>query len=190
MTQQELIAQTRSTGKSFARRLRASGGVPAVLYGHGMQPMALALERRAVEQVLSQPHGLVLQLAYPGGQGRVLLREVRRKPVSGEIEHIDLQLVHVGDRVEARVPLVAHGEDELIRQDLTLSWLLDHLVIEAAPDSLPDRLTVDVQAVHEEVTLHASDVTLPERTRLVTAADEPIVAIQHRAVGEPSGNDA
>ena len=190
MSQLVLTATERATGKGAARRLRAGGGVPAVLYGHGMEPMALALERKAVDQLLSQPHGLVVQISYPGGKGRVLLREVLRKPVSGDIEHIDLQLVRAGDRVEARVPVVASGEEDLIRRGLTLSWLLDHLMIEAAPDSLPDHLTIDVQPVQEESTLHASAVTLPRQVRLVTAAEEPIVAIQYRGAVEPSGNDA
>src|SRR6185295_3704569 len=107
-----LSAKARSTtGKGHARKLRQTGEVPGIIYGHGRDPQPLALNTRELEMLLSRIAGTstVVELSVGGATARTLIREVQRHPFRRDVVHIDFQELVAGEKVSLRVPLRFRG---------------------------------------------------------------------------------
>ncbi len=98
-----------SFGKGFARRLRAAGKIPAVIYGHGTEPVHVALPGHQVSLIIRRANAL-LELDIEGKSQLALVKDVQRDPVHQIIEHIDLLVVKKGEKVTIDVPIVVTGE--------------------------------------------------------------------------------
>src|SRR5690606_4715582 len=106
----KVVAETRtSSGKGFARRLRADGKIPAVIYGHGTDPVHVALPGHQVSLIIRRANAL-LELDVDGKDQLTLVKDVQRDPVRQIIEHIDLLVVKKGEKVQVEVPLLTVGE--------------------------------------------------------------------------------
>ena len=98
-----------SFGKGFARRLRAAGKIPAVIYGHGEDPVHVALPGHQVALLLRRANA-VLELDVEGTQQLALVKDVQKDPVHQIIEHIDLLVVKKGEKIQVDVPINVVGE--------------------------------------------------------------------------------
>lgn len=172
-------ATTRSaTGKGVARKLRAAGKVPAVIYGHAREPQALELDAHAFQLLLEKvPYtSTVIELDIAGGKmARTLIREIQRHPFKKQIIHVDFQELVAGEKVTVKVPVHLVGTPEGVRVG---GGLLDHInhevEISVDPSNIPTHFDVDVSALTIGHSIHAGDIALAEGIELLTDADATI----------------
>jgi large subunit ribosomal protein L25 len=189
MASAQLSATPRDgTGKGSARSLRAQGRIPAIIYGHGRDPQALAIDARELEKLLSRisAESTVIELAVDGGSARTLIREIQRHPFKRQILHVDFQELVAGEKVTVRIPIVLNGIPEGVRQDGgILDQTLRELEIEVDPASIPNHVEVDVTALRIGDSVHVRDITLPEGVEFVGDEDASVCVVSApRAVVE------
>lgn len=166
MHQVELNAQSRSkSGKGAARSLRREGKVPAVLYGHGIESRALAVESRALGRLLEVIGGeaTLVDVAIDGGAPiKALVREVQRNPVKrAEVIHIDLYAVVAGEPIVVEVPVHVIGTADGVRnQGGVLDHHLHRISIKVLPADIPEHIDVDVTHLALGHAVHVRDLTL------------------------------
>lgn len=173
-----LTATPRSdVGTGAARKARAAGRVPAVVYGHHRDPQSLTLETREIEKLIERTAGAatVVELSLDGRTLRTLIREVQRHPYKRQILHVDFQELVAGEAVTVEVPIRFIGTPEGVRSSGgILDQVMHTLTVETDPSNIPDHLDVDISALAINESLHVSDVPLPEG---VTVADDPEATI-------------
>jgi large subunit ribosomal protein L25 len=180
MATASLTAELRDeTGKGAARKLRAAGRVPAVVYGHHRQPQSLTLDARDLGRVLDRVSASsVFELAVGGTTVRALIREIQRHPVKRTLVHVDFQELVAGERVTVRVPLVFVGTADGVRnQGGLLEEVTRELEISADPANIPDHIDVDVSALTIGHPLHVRDVALPQGVTVLTDAGATVVQV-------------
>ncbi|WP_460521607.1 50S ribosomal protein L25/general stress protein Ctc [Humibacter antri] len=170
----KVVAEARDRfGKGAARKIRAAGKIPAVLYGHGSDPQHLTLPAHQLGLILRKANA-VLDLDIAGTSQLALVKDVQKDPVHQIIEHIDLIIVRRGEKVQVEVPVHVEGEPfsgTIVVQDLST------IHIEAEATHIPERLVVDVEGLEEGTHITAGDVTLPSGATLLTDAEVLVVAI-------------
>ena len=200
-----LGAQLRNErGKSYTRKLRASGRVPAVLYGHGDETRSLTVDARELERLFAHIHkeNTIINLNIDGEKADVkaLVREVQSHPYRGQILHVDFYQIHAGERITVAVPIHLVGTPQGVRLGGILQTVMDEVEIRCLPDQIPEAITIDVSALDVGDSVHVRDLTLPadvvvqvegDRTILsviaptVTAAEVPAEAVETAAIPEP-----
>jgi len=178
----KVVAELREQfGKGFARRLRAAGQIPAVLYGHGTTPVHLALPGHQVSLLIRRANAL-LELDVNGKGHLALVKDVQKDPVHQIIEHIDLLVVKKGEKVQVDIPIVITGESApgtILNQDAV------SISLEVEATHIPEHVEVSVEGLEEGAHITAADLTLPKGASLVAEGDVLIVAIT-----TPSGPSA
>lgn len=163
-----------SFGKGFARRLRAAGKIPAVIYGHGTDPVHVALPGHQVSLIIRRANA-VLELEIDGkGDQLTLVKDVQRDPVHQIIEHIDLLVVKKGEKVAIDIPVIVTGESApgtIANLDATT------LSIEAEATHIPQNIEVSVEGLEEGAHITAADVQLPKGSTLLTDPEVLVVAV-------------
>jgi large subunit ribosomal protein L25 len=165
-------------GKGFARRLRAAGKIPAVIYGHGTDPVHVALPGHQVALLIRRAN-VVLELDVNGTQQLTLVKDVQKDPVHQIIEHIDLLVVKKGEKIQVDVPVTVVGESAagtIVAQDANT------VLLEVEATHIPERIEVDIEGLDEGAHITAADLVLPKGATLVVDPDTLIVAIS-----SPSG---
>ncbi len=188
MSEVKLAATARTEfGKGAARRLRRAGQIPAVLYGHGTEPVHVALPGH--ETMLAVKHANALfEIQIDGKPVLALAKDVQREPVRNIIEHVDLLIVKRGEKVLVEIPVTVVGESAPgtihVVETQTLS-------LEAEATRLPESVEVDIEGLADGTIIKAGDVTLPAGTTLAGDPEVAIVAISTpRASAEDLGEDA
>jgi large subunit ribosomal protein L25 len=160
-------------GKGAARKLRATGRIPAVVYGHGTEPRHLALPGHEVALLLRKANA-VLDIDIEGVSQLALVKDVQKDPVRQIIEHIDLIVVRRGEKVTVDVNVHVLGEsapETLVNLDApTIS-------LEVEATHIPESVSVDIEGLEEGVQILAKDITLPAGAVLVTEPDTLVVGI-------------
>ncbi|WP_439592194.1 50S ribosomal protein L25/general stress protein Ctc [Microbacterium sp.] len=160
-------------GKGFARRLRATGQIPAVIYGHGTDPVHVALPGHQVALLIRKAN-VVLELDVNGTEQLTLVKDVQKDPVHQIIEHIDLLVVKKGEKVQVDVPIVVLGEPFAG----TIANLDNATVaLEVEATHIPENIEVDVEGLEDGTHITAGDLKLPKGASLVADAELLIVAI-------------
>ena len=153
-----------SFGKGAARKIRAVGKIPAVLYGHGTEPVHITLPGHQISLILRKANA-VLDLDIEGTEQAALVKDVQKDPVLQIIEHIDLIVLRKGEKVQVEVPIHIEGESFAG----TLATLDENtLLVEVLAISIPERITVDIEGAVEGTQIFAKDVVLPEGATLVS----------------------
>ena len=182
MEEVALAAETgRPTGSAAARRLRAAGKIPAVLYGHGVDPQPLAVDGRQLRLALNQEAGLNALLTLDvGGQSHLAMtRQLQRHPVRGTVDHVDFVIVRRDEIVSAEVPVHLVGEATAVqRADGLVEQQLFNLTIHATPANIPAAIEVDISDLAIGETIRVADVSLPAGVTTEIDAEEPVVAGQ------------
>lgn len=161
-------------GKNAARRLRASGMLPAVLYGDGDgSSTALAVPDRVVDYTLQHMGDNALydiDLGAGGATARIV--DVQRDPVSGRLIHVDFAPVDMQQRIEVTVPLHLVGEAPGTEEGGVLQQVAYELQIETLPGDIPQELTLDVSSLGMNENLTLADLRLPDGITLVSDPEE------------------
>jgi large subunit ribosomal protein L25 len=183
MSETKLKAEARDEfGKGAARRLRRNHMVPAVLYGHGTDPLHVALP--AHDTMLALKHGgsnALLSIDVQGKTTLALPKQVQRHPVKGDLEHLDLLIVRKGEKVVVEVPVHVVGEasaETLVTTDhATLS-------VEAEATHIPEFFEVSVEGAEVGTQILAKDVALPSGSTLQTDPEALVVNISAAPTAE------
>ena len=160
-------------GKGFARRLRAAGKIPAVIYGHGTEPVHVALPGHQVSLIIRRANAL-LELDIEGTATLALVKDVQRDPVRQIIEHIDLLVVKKGEKIQVDVPIVVVGESfagTVANLDAT------SIAVEVEATHIPQNFEVSIEGLEEGQHITAADVKLPKGASLLADPETLIVAI-------------
>jgi large subunit ribosomal protein L25 len=155
-----------TTGRSAARKLKARGIVPAVIYGAKHKPQPLQVAARDINAMFSHASGenILVELEMPGEKSNrmALVQEVQHSPVGGRILHIDFHAISMDEKIHAEVPLEPTGIANGVKNfGGLLEQSLRNLPIECLPVDLPDRITVDVSALNIGDSIHVRDIQLP-----------------------------
>ena len=193
MADVNLTATTRTEfGKGASRRLRRAGSTPAVLYGHGTEPVHLALPARETFLALRQAN-VLLQITVEGQKAFLALpKQVQRHAILHSIEHIDLVLVKAGEKVTVDVPLVFSGE--AVRGAL-VNHELNSLTVLAPATDIPTEFDVSVEGLTVGDHILVSGIALPEGVEPAGDADLLVVSVVAPAseaseAGEAEGDEA
>ncbi|HEX9749706.1 MAG TPA: 50S ribosomal protein L25 [candidate division Zixibacteria bacterium] len=170
-----------ASGKGGARKLRATGSVPGILYGEKTDPMTLTIPAREITLLLkkaSSEHSLV-DLTVEGGDGAelALIKEVQHDPITEDILHIDLQHIHADKRLRVTVPVHLIGVPDGVKN---FGGILQHALrdveVEALPVDIPDFFDVDVSALNIHEAMHVSDLKA-ERVTIVTPQERTVASV-------------
>lgn len=173
-TDTKVVAEVRENfGKGYARRLRAAGKIPAVIYGHGTDPVHVSLPGHQVSLLIRRANA-VLELDVAGTQQLTLVKDVQKDPVHQIIEHIDLLVVKKGEKIQVDVPVVVVGEpagDAISNLDSA------SITLEVEATHIPQSIEVDVEGLEDGTHITAGDLKLPAGAVLVAEPDVLVVAI-------------
>jgi large subunit ribosomal protein L25 len=176
----ELSAQARAgTGKGHNRKLRASGRIPAVLYGHGEETRSVSVDAHELERLFAHIHveSTVIDIAVDGAPVKALVREVQRHAVRDDVLHVDFYVIHAGERVTVEVPLRITGTAPGVRIGGLLQQSLDTLEIRCLPDSIPDTIVVDISTLEIGDSVHVRDMSIPEGVEVLVDGDRTVCSV-------------
>jgi len=188
-------------GKGGARRLRAVGQVPAILYGPKRQPTQVTISQEEVERKLATLEGshLIRLLHTAGGDAdlhekMVLIREMQRHPVSGRVLHADFYEVDLAERLTVSVPLRLTGKAEGVVAGGILQPILREVEVQCLPTEIPEFIEIDVSPLGIHDAVHVADLVLPhgvtaagDTTRTVVTVLPPTVDARPADEGAAAG---
>lgn len=172
------VSVREEVGKGAARRTRRAGEVPAVLYGAGIDPISLRIDRRTLERIAHIGANTLLDLRGPNAvNGKIaLVKELQRDPLSREAVHCDLYAIDTRKKLHVSVPLHVTGKSKGVEMGGVLDTLVRELEIVCLPMAIPDSIDIDVSALEIGGTIHVSDLSLPEGVEVVA---EPSLSLVH-----------
>ncbi|MFB7208199.1 50S ribosomal protein L25/general stress protein Ctc [Streptomyces sp. NPDC056255] len=174
MAEVKLAAQVRTEfGKGAARRTRRANQVPAVIYGHGAEPVHVTLPGHDLMMALKTANVLI-GLEIDGKDALVIPKAVQRNPLKGDIEHVDLLTVKRGEKVN--VEIAVHVEGDLAPGGNLLEYVQNTLLVEAEATHIPESVTVSVAGLDAGASVLAKDIALPKGA--VLAGDEDAIVLQ------------
>ncbi|MGI8792939.1 MAG: 50S ribosomal protein L25 [Acidimicrobiales bacterium] len=179
MPEINLTAESRpETGSAPARRLRTEGKIPAVVYGHGIDPLAVSVGGREVRAALTTESGTnaLINLSIGADSHLTLARVLQRDPVRNTVTHIDFQVVSRDELITADVGITLIGEPKAVHEGGgVVDQQIFTLTIEAIPANIPNSIEVDISELEIGGAVRIGDLNLPEGVSTAVDADEPIV---------------
>lgn len=161
-------------GKGAARRTRRANLIPAVLYGHGEAPKHLALQSHATFLALKDNPNALLTLDIEGEKQTALAKDIQRDPVRRTIDHVDLVIVHAGEKVTVDVPLHVVGESG----PGTIHQLeLQTVVLTVPATSIPEYIEVSVEGLEDGAIVRVSDIDRPEGAVIEDDPEQEVIVI-------------
>lgn len=174
MSEVKLAATARTEfGKGAARRLRRAHQIPAVLYGHGTEPVHVALPGHETMLAVKQANAL-FEIELEGKATLAIAKDVQRDPVKNVIEHVDLLIVRRGEKVSVEVPVTVVGESAPGTIHIVETQAL---ALEAEATHLPEHVEVSIAGLEAGTALTAGELTLPKGAALVTDAEAIVVTV-------------
>lgn len=180
MSEYKLAAESRAdAGKGAARRLRAAGRVPAVLYGHGTKPKHLSISAREFTQALRTDAGSNVLLDLQVGRTRhlALAKEIQRHAVKGTLVHVDFLLVRRGEKVRVSVPVHLVGDAVGVREGGIVDQDLYQLNVEAEVTAVPEAVDADVSGLGIGDVLRVADLKAPEGAVILDDPEASVVSV-------------
>jgi len=160
-------------GKGAARKLRAAGRIPAVIYGHGTDPVHISLPGHETALIIRKANA-VLDLDLGAGSQLVLVKDVQKDPVRQIIEHVDLLVVRSGETVQVEVPVHLEGESAAG----TIATLdAQTLLLDVEATHIPERIAISIADLADGAHVTAADVRLPEGAKLASDPELLVVGI-------------
>lgn len=166
------------TGKGAARKLRAAGRVPAVLYGHGAEPALLSIASQDLLHVFHQAGGSVLiDLKIDGKSHLAIPKEVQRDHLHGRYVHVDFLAVRRDELIKVEVEVRATGDAPGVKAGGVVEFHTRDLEVEATPTNVPEFLEIDVSELEIGQSLKVSDVVAPEGVTILADPDETVLSV-------------
>jgi large subunit ribosomal protein L25 len=169
-------AKNKGTGTKVARRLRAQGQIPAIIYGHKQAPTPISMSRESVwEMIKKQTHLAELEMDG-GGLETVLVREIQWDHLGKEIIHLDFARVSAGESIETEVRIDLRGTAPGVAEGGVLEQLIHSIEVTCRADAIPDNIRVDISDLHLNKAIHVKELKLPEG---VTVKADPETLVVH-----------
>lgn len=178
------VSRRETTGKGIARRLRASGRIPAVVYGGHRDPVAIEVDRKAVSELVQKgEHGVrsifLLKMAGTDQQRHAMIKDIQIDPISRKMTHIDFVRVIMDEVVRVNVPVHIVGTAIGVKEGGLLDFQVRELHVECLPNIIPDSIDVDVSNLGHHDYLRVSDVQVPEGVKVLDDPDRVVVGVTH-----------
>ena len=187
------VSPREETGKNANRRLRASGQVPAVVYGGGKDTVPIRVDRRKIEDLLKiagENAVFLLELAGTDQSRHTMIRDLQVDTLTGEMIHIDFQRVLLDQVVRVSVPIEVIGESIGVRNEGgLLDFVTREIEIESLPTSIPTHIELDVTDLHIGQHVEAGQLTLPEGEKLLEDEERVVVSVALRKIAEEVEED-
>lgn len=183
MSAATLIVEKREhTGKNAARRTRASGKIPAVVYGGGLEPVAIQVDRKSLQREMKSGRRdnavFLLKLGETGKSRHVMIREVSTHSILHQITHLDFLRIDMTDKVRVQVPIELEGDSIGVKnEDGVLDFVNREISVECLPGNIPAVISFDVTELHVGQHAEIRDLVLPEDVEVVDEPEKVIVSI-------------
>ncbi len=181
MSETVLTAEVgRRAGSSDARRLRSEGKIPAVVYGHGMDPISVSVDRRELRQALSGTAGMntILDLTVDGAVYPTLIKDIQRHPVKRSVTHIDFIQVNLNEEIVVAIPIHLEGEaKDVSAQNGLVDLTMQELQVRTTPRNIPDGVTIDISEMTMDTVIRVEDLPLPSGVTAEADPDAPVVTV-------------
>ena len=185
-----LSIQPRSELRKHSRVLRRAGSIPAVIYGHRVDPVSVSVPRREFERAFhrsGKTQLMDLQLAGEPKPRKVLVRIVQYNPRGGDPIHIDFYQVNLKEKINADVPIVVVGESPAVqRREGELAQNLHSLKVHCLPADIPEHIEVDVSGLENvDDSIRISELTIPDEIEVVSDPEDVVIKVAAPRVAEP-----
>ena len=186
MQHKQLNVELRSkTGKGISRQLRMADMVPGVVYGKGMDPIAVSIKYRELRAALAGEGGQNNLITLVGGggldQSMAIIVDLQRDALKGTYKHVDLHRVNMTEKLRVTVPIVLKGDSIGVKEGGLLDLAHHELHVECLPGNIPDHIEIDITNLAVAHSIHVSDVTLPEGVKVLDNPKTSVVSVLGRA---------
>jgi len=175
------VESGRELGTGPAKRIRAAGKIPGVVYGLEADPIPVTVDWKPLREALTTEAGLnaLINLEVDGKVALTIVKELQRNPIKGNVIHLDFLRVSADAEISVDVPIVLEGEAEKVeREDGTVDHLLFTLSVNAKPADIPNEITVDISDLELHDTVRVSDLPLPAGVTTDVDPEETVVTAQ------------
>lgn len=187
MEQRVLSIEKRDrVGKGVSRRLRSSGRVPAVVYGKGIDPVAVSVDKRELAAAIAGEGGINHLITLKGGgelDGKVVIvADLTRDCLKGDAIHVDLHKVNMEEKVRVKVPVCLKGSAKGVKEGGLLDVVMHNIELECLPAQIPEHIEIDVTNLGIGESLHIADLTFPSGLKVLEDQKAAVVNILGKAV--------
>jgi large subunit ribosomal protein L25 len=178
--ERKLKAEPRAQiGKGAARKIRAGGRVPAVVYGHGVDPLHVSIDAKELFHLLHTDAGMnvLVDMKVNSVNFLAMPREIQRDHIRGQFLHIDFLRIKRDERIGVEVPIHLTGESHGVKEGGVVEHHLWTLHIECFPQDVPTSIDADISPLGINESLKVSDLEIPQNLTLLTSPDEVIVSV-------------
>jgi len=184
----EVVRRERS-GKEIAKKLRAGGKVPAVVYGGHKESVAIEVDRKSVTELIQKSeHGVrsifLLKMSGTDQQRHAMIKDIQIDPISRRMTHIDFVRVVMDEVVRVTIPVHVIGTSAGVKEGGLLDFQVRELHVECLPGQIPDEIEVDVTSLGVHEYYRISDLKLPEGVKVLDDSERVVVGVTH-AKAEP-----
>jgi large subunit ribosomal protein L25 len=178
------VARREQGGKNVARRVRAAGKVPAVVYGGHRDPVAIEVDRKSISELIQKSeHGVrsifLLKMSGSDQQRHAMIKDIQIDPISRKMTHIDFVRVLMDEVVRTTVPVRISGTAIGVKEGGILDWQVRDLHVECLPNAIPDAIEVDVTSLGSHDYLHVRDLKVPEGVKVLDDMERIVVGVTH-----------
>ncbi|ACD96307.1 50S ribosomal protein L25 [Trichlorobacter lovleyi] len=189
MQQTQMKIETRSsTGKGISRKLRAAGRIPGIVYGRGMEPVAISLEPKALNAAIAGEGGLNNLITLEGGGDLdkvvVIVAEIQRDALKRTPEHVDLHRVNMSEKVRVNVPVSLVGTAAGVKEGGLLDFAHHSLHIECLPGQIPEHIEINIADLKIGHAIHVSEISFPAGVKCIDNPKTPVVGVLGKAKDE------
>ncbi len=189
MQQTQMKIETRSsTGKGISRKLRAAGRIPGIVYGRGMEPVAISLEPKALNAAIAGEGGLNNLITLEGGgeldKVVVIVAEIQRDAIKRTPEHVDLHRVNMNEKVRVNVPVSLVGTAAGVKEGGLLDFAHHSLHIECLPGQIPEHIEINIADLKIGHAIHVNEISFPAGVKCVDNPKTPVVGVLGKAKEE------
>ena len=179
----EVVRRERS-GKEIAKKLRAGGKVPAVVYGGHRESVAIEVDRKSVSELIQKSeHGVrsifLLKMSGTDQQRHAMIKDIQIDPISRKMTHIDFVRVAMDEKVRVTIPVHLQGTAIGVKEGGLLDWQIRELHVECLPNAIPDSIEVDISPLAHHQYHRISDLNLPEGVKVLDDPDRVVVGVTH-----------
>jgi large subunit ribosomal protein L25 len=178
--EEKLTAEPRAgAGKGVARKVRAAGRVPAVVYGHGIAPVHVSVDAKDLYHVLHTAAGANVLIDLAVGKDRVLAmpREVQRDHLAGRFIHVDFLRIARDEKIAVEVPIHVVGDSHGVKEGGVVEHHLWTLHVECFPQDVPSAIEADISALGINESLRVSELVVPASLIVLTPSEETVVSV-------------
>lgn len=189
MQQKQMNIELRSkTGKGISRQLRSADMVPGVVYGKGMDPMAISIKYRELRDAMAGEGGQNNLITLVGGgtldQSMAIIADLQRDVLKGTYKHVDLHRVNMSEKLRVTVPIVLKGTAVGVKEGGLLDLAHHELHVECLPGNIPDHIEIDISELKIAHSIHVNEIPLPEGVKVLDNPKTPIVSVLGRVKEE------